>query len=325
MDIVNPVAVQYPDVTTMRSMQGEISKFLNKGARHLSLSLRENISDLLNLIREGEAQMKDQVLVAHLKLGHQNWMEVKAVANGLANAQEKDLQKDVEEELIRLRGQLQVSLQALSQQVTRVQVYRLGDLEERRTQLIETGGRQQANVDSLLEVIAGMEARKSELDEIITFFKVPTLFSIIKGLIPREEEVDLLLNSIKNPSVTPALAKAAIQKFEANVDVIGEGRKFADLVASRDKLVAQIAEQRGVLSALQGLLKQCLQEQEELLAAGNVDSCRNHWAFEAQKLITSWHTHQSVAQKATELGTLADALMALSGYLTNARHQFETA
>jgi len=324
MDISSPIIVKYPDVSAMRLMQGEISKFVNVKAKHLSSSIRENVSDLLRLLRECDAQMKDQVLSATLNLAHQNWSEINAAAVSSQNGQNQGISKDIEDELVRLRGRLKASLQVLSQRVSAIQVYRLSELEERRSQLAGTKERMQASVDHLLEVVAGMERQKNELDQIITTFEVPTLFSIIKGMIPTEEEVDLLLSSIKNPTVTPELVKAAVKKFEANLDVIGEGRKFSDLVSARATCVGQIAEQRQALSSLQSLLQQAVQEHDELVTAGNVDSWRDRWVLEAQKLTTTWQSHQAAAQQATELGTLGNALMALSVYLAEVRRNFET-
>ncbi|MGG5290738.1 alpha-xenorhabdolysin family binary toxin subunit B [Pseudomonas shirazensis] len=315
--------MQYPSVRTQRALQGDISRLVHGQMSALPAVVRENAGDLLRLIRECDGLMGDSVLNASIMLTHQNWLEIQAVAGPQAAAHTADLRKDIEEDMLRLRGRLTSLCQAIGSKVQTVRSFPLSDLSERLLSLNATRLTVATDVERIEQTLQQLQATRQDLDVIIKTFEAPSLLSVIKGMIPTESEVDLMFSVVKKPTVSKELVTAALNKFEANIDVIGEGRRFSDLVASRERLVGRIREQQTALAALQSVLQPTEQELAQIPHMATVGALRDSWVAEADKLVSCWQTGQDTANAATELADLASALKALAGYLGGVRNCYE--
>ncbi|MBA1198040.1 alpha-xenorhabdolysin family binary toxin subunit B [Pseudomonas plecoglossicida] len=314
---------QYPSIRTQRSLQADISRLVHGQMAALPAVVRENVGDMLRLIRECDALLGDNVLNASIMLTHQDWTEVQAVSGSEVAAHQADLRKDIEEELLRLRGRLASLCQAIGGKVKNLRSFRLSDLSERQAALSATQQVVATDAEQIGLTLERLQATRQDLDEIIKTFETPSLQSVIKGMIPTESEVELIFSVVKKPTVSKELVTAALSKFEANIDVIGQGRRFSDLVASRERLMGRIREQQTALSALQSVLLPTERELAQIPHVATVGALRDSWVVEADKLVNSWQSGQDTANSATELADLASALTALATYLGAVRRGYE--
>lgn len=314
---------QYPGISTQRSLQADISRLVHGQMSALPAVVRENVGDLLRLIRECDALMGDNVLNASNMLAHQNWQEVQAVSGPKTIPHPADLEKDIEEDLLRLRARLAKLCQAIGSKVQAVRGFRLSDLSERQASLSATRLGVAKDIEQIEHTLKQLQATRQDLDEIITTFETPSLLSVIKGMIPTESEIELIFSVVKKPTVSKELVTAALKKFEANTDVIGQGRRFSDLVTSRERLMGRIREQQTALSALQSVLQPTERELEQIPHVATAGALRHSWVTEADKLVSRWQADQATANAATDLAELASALQGLATYLKVVRKGYE--
>nr|WP_314877422.1 alpha-xenorhabdolysin family binary toxin subunit B [uncultured Pseudomonas sp.] len=323
MERQNDAVQQYPSIRTQRSMEDEISRLLHEQMSALPAAVRENVGDMLGLIRECDALLGDSVLNATILLGHQDWVEVQSVSGPDSATELAELRNDIEQELLRLRGRLANLCQAISSKLEGVRNFRLSDLSELQASLSATQISVATDAEQIKQALEQLQATRQDLDQIITTFESPSLWSVIKGMIPTESEVELMFNAVKKPTVSKELVTAALKKFEANVEVIGEGRRFSNLVNSRKRLVGRIREQTTALAAVESLLLPAEEELAQIPHVAMVGTSRDSWVAEADKLVSQWQADQQTSDAATELADLASALTALASYLVGVRRVYE--
>ncbi|MET3054677.1 alpha-xenorhabdolysin family binary toxin subunit B, partial [Pseudomonas alkylphenolica] len=213
--------------------------------------------------------------------------------------------------------------QSMDSSLGRLSAFSLPDIGLRAGMLAKDRDEQKIRVERQEQVVRELEQRKKELEELIGLFQAPDIKDIIKGLIPSEDEVDLLFQQVKTPSLDPALFKQAVKKFNANLDIIGEGRKLSDLLKARDALAWKIKEQQASLSTQRQALERIEQEVSELPGITKVLDWRNQWLIEGRKLHQGWLQRLNIVKSATELRSLSAALDVLRGYLSQVRRVYE--
>lgn len=312
----------YPDVPAMRTLQENIARLLGSDTASLLPSVREKLSDLLNLIREADALLSDHVLRGLIMLNNQPWQELLQVGEA-ATGQLSEVEKEMEEDLLRVHSRLDTLCQSVDSMLGRLSAFGLPDLEPRAGMLAKERDEQKIRVERQAQVVDQLEQRKKQLDELIAVFQAPGIADVIKGLIPSEEDVDLLLQQLTNPSLDPDLLKQGVKKFNANLDIIGEGRKFSDLLKARDALASQIKEQQAALFTQRKALEAIEREVTQLPGITKVMDWRAQWLLEGRKLHQGWFQHLSGVKGATELHSLSAALDVLRGYLHHVRRSYE--
>lgn len=313
-----------PDVNAMRTLQENIARLLGSDTGSLLPSVREKLSDLLASIRETDALLFDHVLRGVIMLNNQPWPDLLQVGDSVSG-QRTEMEKDMEEDLLRVYSRLETLCQSVDGKLGRLSAFSLPALEPRAGMLAKERDEQKIRVERQVQVVRELEQRKANLDELIGLFQAPGIKDVIKGLIPSEEEADLLLQQVTNPSLDPALFKQGVQKFNANLDIIGEGRKFADLLMARDALASQIKEQQAALSTQRQALERIEREVSELPGITKVTDWRDQWLIEGRKLHQGWLQRLSIVKSATELRSLSAALDVLRGYLVQVRRSYENA
>lgn len=317
----NPEAAM-PDVPAMRTLQENIARLLVSDTASLLPSVREKLSDLLNLIRETDALLSDHVLRGLIMLNNQPWQELLQVGEA-ATGQLSEVEKEMEEDLLRVHSRLDTLCQSMDNMLGRLSAFGLPDLEPRAGMLAKERDEQKIRVERQAQVVDQLEQRKKQLDELIAVFQAPGIADVVKGLIPSEEDVDLLLRQLTNPSLDPDLLKQGVKKFNANLDIIGEGRRFNDLLKARDALASQIKEQQAALFTQRKALEAIEREVAELPGITKVMDWRALWLLEGRKLHQGWFQHLSCVKGATELHSLSAALDVLRGYLHHVRRSYE--
>ncbi|WP_157191368.1 alpha-xenorhabdolysin family binary toxin subunit B [Pseudomonas alkylphenolica] len=317
----SPEAV-VPDVNAMRTLQENISRLLGSDTDSLLPSVREKLGDLLALVRETDALLSDHVLRGVIMLNNQPWPDLLRVGDS-ASGQRSELEKDMEEDLLRVYSRLDTLCQSIDRKLGRLTAFNLPDVGTRAGMLAKDRDEQKIRVERQLQIVQQLEQRKKDLDELIALFQAPGIKDVIKGLVPREEELDLLFKQVQNPSLDPDLFKQGVKKFNASLDIIGEGRKFSDLLKARDVLVLQIKEQQAVLSTQRQALETIEREISELPGITKVMGWRDKWLIEGRKLHQGWQQRLNIVKSATELRSLSASLDVLRGYLVQVRRVYE--
>ncbi|MDD2047861.1 alpha-xenorhabdolysin family binary toxin subunit B [Pseudomonas putida] len=322
MDRQTSLEAVVPDVNAMRTLQENIFRLLGSDTNSLLPSVREKLSDLLALIRDTDALLSDHVLRGLIMLNNQPWQELLRVGDS-ASGQRSEMEKEMEEDLLRAYSRLDTLCQSIDSKLGRLTAFRLPDVGTRAGMLAKDRDEQKIRVERQAQVVRQLEQRKKDLDELLGLFQAPGIIDVIKGLIPREEELDVLFKQIQNPSLDLDLFKQGVKKFNANLDIIGEGRKFSDLLKARDALALKIKEQQAALSSQRQVLETIEREVSELPGITKVMDWRDQWLIEGRKLHQGWQQRLNIVKSATELRSLSAALDVLRGYLAQVRRVYE--
>lgn len=323
MDRQTSLEAVVPDVNAMRKLQESIARLLGSDTDSLLPSVREKLGDLLALIRETDALLSDHVLRGVIMLNNQPWPDLQRVGDS-ASGQQNELEKDMEEDLLRVYSRLDTLCQGMDSKLGRLNAFSLPDIEPRAGMLAKDRQEQKIRVEKQAQRVAQLQQRKEDLNELIGLFQAPGIKDVIKGLVPREEELDLLFKQIQSPSLDLDLLKQGVKKFNANLDIIGEGRKLGDLLKARDDLALQIKEQQAALSTQRRALETIEREVSELPGITKVMGWREQWLIEARKLHQGWQQRLNIVKSATELRSLSAALDVLRGYLVQVRRAYES-
>ncbi|MET3054308.1 hypothetical protein ABXV19_21205, partial [Pseudomonas alkylphenolica] len=105
MDRQTSLEAVIPDVIAMRTLQENISRLLGSDTGSLLPSVREKLNDLLVLIRETDVLLSDHVLRGLIMLNNQPWQDLLQVGDS-ASGQRSELEKDMEEDLLRVHSRL---------------------------------------------------------------------------------------------------------------------------------------------------------------------------------------------------------------------------
>jgi hypothetical protein len=102
-------------------------------------------------------------------------------------------------------------------------------------------------------------AKLDEVDALLQTLDRPSVRKALRNTIPKEGDIDMVLNTLNDPTISPELIKGALNKLNEHLDLLENGRQFADVVAARKRLSNARAEQERSLNLLRQQLDKAAQ------------------------------------------------------------------
>ncbi|WP_449431426.1 alpha-xenorhabdolysin family binary toxin subunit B [Pseudomonas putida] len=308
-----PRALPLPDIARMLQVERTVADLYHAQTSRLLPAIRERLEDLSQELKAGNDTLRKQVLAALISINELLAEEHDAGATS----------NDYEEEMLRTRMALEKCMIPVNDALGKVERYRMPDFISTREGLKQTLHVQLEAVKQLKARVGEEQQRLAELDELLALLAQPSVARALRNAIPEEKDIDTIVGAIKDPSLDAGLLKAGLQKINKNLDLLAEGRKFADLAHARSRLSEKIgdiqeslydAEQQ--VSATEASLGQYSQLDE-------VDALRKQWSQQAGRFMDSWQTleHSIAAQSKSK--ALREEFRRVQAYLVAVRRLIE--
>lgn len=303
-----------PDVIAMLKIETQISTFSNQPAIKVLPLVRENLRDINRAISNANNVIRAKVVIG-----------VVVINNQLSEREAQDELKasEWEEELVRLRKKLAAALKEAEAAIKAVAACAGPDIAQRQADLQRDREKQCLALALITESTAQQSLKLVELNEAIGVLERPSLRKVFKSLIPTADDVDAIVDTLKLATLDVAQVKAAIEKVNTNLEWLAEGRRFADLVAAREKLQVRIGELQASVSQATGLLESTDEEITHYSRVADTNGLREQWLQEAGTFQHHWHTRQARMAGLSQASALTAALKDLLDYLIAVRRQFE--
>jgi len=228
-----------------------------------------------------------------------------------------------EQALLRARQELCAEVNEITEVIGRVRDYRSPDVSElqqaHETVLVEL----QESIAGIEKLLAVKTAELEEVDALLQTLDQPSVRKALRNVIPEESDIDHLLNTFKDPTVSPELVKAALRKLNKHLDLLEQGRRFADVVAARRRLSDALAEQEKTFDHLRQQLEKAQQTAVQFGSVEELLEKRIAWVDQAGKFIDAWQVHDCALNASTEPEALESALRHARDYLLALRRRFE--
>lgn len=325
MDGLNENQAALPDVKKMRDLQGHISRLYSVDSASLLPSVRQRLGDLVGLVRDTDVLMADHVLRGLIILNNQQWEDLPSPSAEAVSAEQVEIAKELEDDLLRVTARLDTLALNIKSKLERMADFVLPDVEPRVGVLTHERDKQQQLVDTQAKQLERQQQSKADLDEAIHAFQTPSISQVLRGMIPSEEEALVIIKQFSGSALELDLFKLGMKKLNANLDIIGEGQTFVDLIKARDALLLAIDGQRMLQASHEQALQKIEQEIAQLPGIAKVLDWRDQWLVQATIVQQGWARRLDVAKQASELRSLAAALATLRDYLAGVRRLYEKA
>lgn len=299
-----------PDVKVLLAIEASMAELYYDSTTGLLPSLRERLLDLTNLVKAGNDTLRENVLSSLVALN----LDLDNSAAGLD-----------EEDLLRLRQGLQADMENIATAVAQVSGFRAPDVAKLRQDQEEVVVKLRSSVTQLEQSVAEKQARIAEVDGLFKTLNQPSVRAALRNVIPQEKDIESVFATIKNPVVSPELVKAALVKLNRNVDLLEQGREFADIVVARERLVSVLNQQTQTLRTVQRQLEEAQGKSGQFNHVEELLGKRSPWVEQADKFVCHWQKISSAIAAAAQLTELQAALETARDYLAALRRRFEMA
>ena len=300
---------ELPDVKALLAVEARMAELFYGQTARLFPVLRERLLDLTELVKAGNDAMRENVLSSLVALNLD-----------LDNASALD-----EEDLLRLCQALQADMKAITQAIEQVSGYPTPDVKVFRQEHDAQVVKQRSQVVQFEQTVAEQQDRLTEVDNLLKTLDQPSVRKALRNLIPQEKDIDTVFASIKDPTVSPDLVRAALEKLNTHLDLLEQGRKYADVVAARGQLATRLSEQKQTLGTLQRKLEEIQETSSQYEGAEELLSQRVLWVEQTKKFVSRWQMLSRQISTSVQMVTLQSALEDARDYLVALRRCFEVA
>lgn len=299
---------ELPDVKIMLQIETRIKHLYYSESTAMLAAVRERLLDLVTLVEAGNDALCEKAVGSLVALN----LDL-----------EDTLPPQDEQELLRIRQDLGAEVSDIVEAIERVGGYRSPNVIEYK-QAHETDVVNQRNCIAEIEkTLADKTAELKEIDDLFQTLDRPSVRNALRNTIPEERDIDTVLKTIKDPTVNPELVKVALSNLNKHLDLLEQGRRFADVIAARKKLSDARADQQRTLDHLQQQLKKAEHETGQFASVEELLENRTPWLEQAGKFTDAWQVHYNALSASTTPETLGAALGQARDYLLALRRRFE--
>ncbi|MFK0270141.1 alpha-xenorhabdolysin family binary toxin subunit B [Pseudomonas asiatica] len=299
-----------PDIKVMLTSEARMAELYYANMNGMLPSLRERLLDLTKLLKAGNDCMRENVLSSLVALN----LELDSSTAVLD-----------EEDLLRLRQSLQADMENIAKAVERVSAYRTPDVKGLRRDQDEVVAKLGASATQLEQTVAAQQKRVAEVDGLLDTLDHPSVRDALRNVIPQEQDIDSLFATFKDPSVTPELVKGALVKLNTHLDLLEQGRKFADVVAARERLSSNLNQQKQGLRTVQRQLEEAQEKSGQFDQVEQLLGEREPWLEQMSKFVRHWQMLSNLMDASAQLAELQAALEKARDYMVALRRRFEAA
>ncbi|WP_313739885.1 alpha-xenorhabdolysin family binary toxin subunit B [Pseudomonas sp.] len=301
-----------PDVKTLLTTEARIRSIYHTETSGLLPAVRESLMDLVSLVADADKTLRNQILEGLVLLNNE-------LDEHTVSSEEKSYDAD----LLRLRTSIQASAERITGGIRAVDVYRHPELSSLKKDLEEKRQMQEAAVAQAQLTIDSREAQWKEIHESLAILSKPSISKLIKSQLPSDQELEITLKTFTDPSVTPELLKAAVNRLNKNIDLVKQGRELAKLSAASNKLAAALDEERRVLKRLKEGVALTQEQLAEFDSADSLVELRQTWLTQANVFVDRWQSLEGLLVSAIENDQLFAALKSVRDYFLAVRRGFE--
>ena len=301
-----------PDVKDMLAVETRVIKIYHSETTRLLPAVRERLQTVADGIQNANDKFRAQVT--------QSLVTLNLDLEGFNQQTAAELD---EHELVNTRSELQAEI---AQVIEHFETFR-------RISVPELAGLQQgaqadwAQGDTALkqiqQTIKSQEDNLAEIDSSLAALKAPSVSQALRNMIPEEQDIDTVVSQIKNPSLSPDLIKAALAKLNKNLDLLAQGRDFANVLKARDRIAADLEREKQNLRALEKQLQQKNETIDQYQRAQELLGLRQQWLGQAALFTQGWSSTDNTLRNSHEGTRLLAALGQARDYLLAVRRAFE--
>lgn len=300
---------ELPDVGVMLQVEARMHHLYYSDSTAMLPAVRERLLDLINLVKAGNDVLREKAVASLVEL----------------NLDLKDTLSQLDEpELLRTRQDVCAAVSDIIEAIERVRRYRSPHVQELQQEHEAAAVALRKNITEVEKLLADKAAKLEEVDALLETLDRPSVRKALRNTIPDESDIDALLKTFKDPTLSPELVKAALNKLNKHLDLLEEGRTFADVVAARKRLSAARADQERTLKQLQEQQEKAQQTAGQFYSVQELLEKRTPWVEEASKFSDAWQVHER-ALNASTTQALESALRQARDYLLALRRRFEAA
>lgn len=301
---------KFPNVATLLGIEQKLQELYHSVAADMIPSVRERLQDLTVLIKAGNDTLRATVVSSLIALN----LDLETPPASLE-----------EEDLLRLRQSVLAEMAEAQDAIKRVADYSPPDIAALQWE-------HQAALEKLrtalgqVELLAKQQAQRlAEIDELLVTLDRPSVRNALRNLIPQEEDIDSILTVWTDPTLSPQVLKAALAKLNKHLDLLEQGRQFADVQRARNKLAEQLAQQQQTVAKLREKLQAQEQQAERFVSIDELIAQRGVWLGQTNLFLERWQVLSQAIADATLIPGLRSALDAARAYLLALRRCFEAA
>lgn len=335
MDCPSLGKIELPDIDVMKHTKKIMQTLVRRDTDALGTAQRAQLAELLETTEACEDYVVEQVLRSLVKLNNQSTAEAEQELQRIAqdprlNAGQREdalrlFQQDLEQEAQRTLLELRNQRDALQARLRELQRFALDDGAEQ----VATLSKQLASLTTELErsrqALAAQQLIQADLDKVIEVFSPPSLSRLFKGQIPTVGMIDQLFNLKNLTELDSGLLKDAAHLLEQHIDLVAEGRRYADVVAARDRARRNQLDRQADIDA--GTTRQARLEKElsQLQGIGRLDQLRRQWLSEASKVPEGLSMLLRDFEQRLTLESLSEGLRQVAYYFGVIRKRYEDA
>ncbi len=299
---------ELPDVKIMLQIETRIKHLYYSESTAMLPAVRERLLDLVTLVEAGNDALREKAVGSLVALNLD--------LEGALSPQD-------EQELLRIRQDLRAEASEVVEAIERVGGYRspnvIEDKQAHETDVVN----QRDCIAEIEKTLADKTAELKEVDDLFQTIGRPSVRKALRNTIPEERDIDTVLKTIKDPTVNPELVKVALSNLNKHLDLLEQGRRFADVIAARKKLSDARADQQRTLDHLQQQLEKAEHEAGQFASVAELLENRTPWLEEAGKFTDAWQVHYNALSASTTPEALGAALGQARDYLLALRQRFE--
>ncbi|AIL60327.1 alpha-xenorhabdolysin family binary toxin subunit B [Pseudomonas alkylphenolica] len=300
-----------PDYLWMKATQEQVFNTIDQYEMDILPAGQELVFELKNLMMEVENTWHESVVGGIALLDGRtfaNFKDPQVLKNRIAAVVSRQNQ---------LRSQLILKTHEM-------QVFSLAAFKDALPALESKAVDKKSEAEKLAQRLTDLEVKRTNVAEAIALFQKPSVLNAFKGLIPKEEDVDLIIGTLKDPTVTPALLKAASKRLSESIDEFGKILEVSDLVDARMALDGKIVSAKQDLASA----KRAWQQAQDVFSANKaiwgLESTKNDWLAQARKLEQEWQAQADALGSLSDPNAVTVALADLCNYLVAVRLSYES-
>ncbi|MFP3404873.1 alpha-xenorhabdolysin family binary toxin subunit B [Pseudomonas sp. SIMBA_065] len=297
-----------PDVEVMLQVETRMKGLYYSESTAMLPAVRERLLDLITLVGAGNDALRKKAVVSLVALNL---------------ALDDALPQQDEQELLRIRQDLRAEVSDIVEAIGRVGGYRSPSVIELKQAHEAVVVKQRDGIAEVEKMLADKLSKLEEVDALFETLDRPSVRKALRNTVPEERDIDRVLKTIKDPTVSPELVKAALSNLNKHLDLLEQGRRFADVVTARKKLSDAQVEQKRTLDHLRQQLKKAEHEAGQFASVEELLENRTPWLEQAGKFTDAWQVHCDALSASTTPEALGAALGQARDYLLALRRRFE--
>ncbi|WDY59051.1 alpha-xenorhabdolysin family binary toxin subunit B [Pseudomonas sp. PSKL.D1] len=297
-----------PELEVMYQVETEMRAIYYGGTANMLPAVREQLLDLVSYIVVANNTLREKTVLALVMLDN----ELDSPGSSVH-----------EDDLVALRYAVQTEVSQVVAAMEKVAGYRAPSIQTLKNQQEELVATRRESMARVQEQVIKKEQDLKGLDEILKTLDRPSVHKALSNAIPKESDIDVALATFKDPTVSPELVKAALHNLNKNMEVLAQGREFADVLKARRTLCKARDESAKTQRELELKLGQAEEALTQFDNANEFLEKRKPWVVQAEKFAGSWQAHEQALSKTKECESLQIALTNARDYLLALRRHFE--